>query len=1003
MANDLNAAIQRRTAQLILLEIEAAYLRNEFGVVVQDIGAVDRGYLVAQLADLFSSAKKRVRVALIGESAAVESFAAAFPRYKDFITADEEVVVQWRNQLLKTIFVVANGQLNKHGSLKEFSRLSEQHLIARMCAEARDKAEVLWLRTLWDALSSPRGPSLSLKSLATFAQTLDQFDASERSVKASASLYALGLFPDTHLAEESTESRIIKRLKQNAIVLAQVYNAAPEDLDRMANFCRSLTGPDKVKFNSIRKRIRRVNQRSTDDLAGIELADVQTLWRGKIARSDDRENGGGEPRGPGKVAVESLAAEFLLDGKTDKLKDLAEAVHQLADHAEDEQFSGDAESLVIPGNDGSTGDALPVVDVSSPIIQLAKSRSTESEWGGVIDIESDRLEALTEVSSFKAWQPFSFDVFRRLLLQFTEAELAPSTVVDLADSLAAARLDLLKHLGELATSPVTVLAGREAVLAAAERYLNGYDQLLKQVEAAYSQMYADAGDEAETLVHWLLSIELYVYRREGDVTEVLLSPLHPLNLWRSVAIVKDLQLLGGKLGRSEQKTLIAASAEDLQLLNVLVLPRIPGVAESPSLLGQAGTVHHLPLFKESPRGVLEPDGIHTVAYLSSLLAQLRPFVRSGLQVLFVNAPRPGKLLEAVLNELDFDNPSTEDSFWGVHFRFRYTLADTKGWSSELEELDDQLKDQLKAGQDRGLVSLSVRSELTGWGDLVHEMKSVPSHLTVVFDPFEVRTTLVARAGLHDMSPWMPSCEYRYNKLKKQIVIVPIAEEQVFATYFSTAKLVHRELKQSTATHQPQVAQVRSWLDQLSAASTWTVIADPHRVLIPRLTDAEVIDRRTERGRQLTTFGRDLSPFVRKLDRQLRGTHFIAENSTLEDLIRDLVAMEPNGILGLVGGDKGKHVKGALGKLIAMRWYRRMEPSGLSVSLDTQNATRWLSAGALSGERADLIGIREEGGELSIDVIEVKTHDEGVPYVVSNGVASGHAVDQILATLHALVH
>lgn len=1002
MPNDLISLIQKKTADLVLAEIEAAYLRNEFGVVAQDIGAFDRGYFVAQLPDLFTKAKKRVRVALIGATAAIESFAAAFPKFKEFVTSEEEVAVQWRNQRLKTIFVIANGQLNKQGSLKEFTDLSEQHLIARMCAQARDKAEVIWLRTLWDALSSPRGPGLSLKSIVTFSQTLDQFSTAERSVKASASLYALGLLPDVYLTEENTESRIIKRLKQNAVVLAQVCNAAPEDLDRMANFCRNLSGTSKIKFNAIRKRLSRINQRSTDDLAGIELADVQTLWRGKTATNDAGAGGGaGDTRGPGKVPVESLVAEFLLENQKEKLKDLAEAVQQLSDQAEDEQISGDSEPLVIPGGDCGSGDAVPVVDVKSQIILLAKSRSTETEWGGVIDIESDRLEALTEVSAFKAWRPFEFDAFRGLLQQFTEAELAPSTAVDLADSLAAARRELLKHLGELATSPVTVLAGRPKVLAAAERYLAGYDQLLKQIEAAYSQMYADAGDEAESLIHWLLSIELYVYRREDEVTEVLLSPIHPLNLWRSLAIVHDLQLLGGKLSKSEQKTLIAASAEDLQLLNVLVLPRIPGITESPVLLGQAGAVDHLPLFKESPRGVLEPDGLRTVAYLSSLIAQLRPFVRPGLQILFVNAPRPSKLLEEVLNELDLDNPSTDDTFWGVHFRFRYTLADTKGWSSELEELDDQVKDRLKTGQDKGLISLSVRSELTGWEELLQEIKSVPSHLTVVFDPFEVRTTLVARAGLHDMSPWMPSCEYRYNKLKKQIVIVPIAEEQVFATYFSTAKLVHRELKQSTATHQPQVAQVRTWLDQLAAASTWTVIADPHRVLIPRLTDSEVIDRRIERGRQLTTFGRDLSPFVRKLDRQLRRTHFVAEHATLEDLIRDLVAMEPNGILGLVGGEKGKHVKGALGKLIAMRWYRRMEPSGLSVSLDTQNATRWLSAGAPAGERADLIGIREDGGELKIDVIEVKAHDEGVPYSVSNGIASGHAVDQILATLHAL--
>ena len=1001
MTKELSLLVQQRTADLVLAAIEAAYLQSEYGVVAQDIGAFDRGYFVERLDPLLTAAKKRVHIALIGEHARIETFAAAHPKHRNYVTADEEVAVQWRNQRLKTIFVIANGQLSKAGSLKEFTRLTEQHLIERMCSQERDKAEVIWLRTLWDALSSSRGPSLSLCSIVTFARTLDQFSSAERSVRASTSLFALGLFPDMYLAKEGTESRILKRLKHNAAVLGQVCNATPEDLDRMASYCRNLEGVSKTKFNGIRKRLSRINQRSTEELAGLELSDVQTLWRGKVVRDDGGEGGGGgDERGPGKVAVESLVAKCLLEGIKGKLRDLAEGVQQLVDQAEDEEHSGDSEPLVMTGGDGG-GEVVAVVDVKSSIILLVKSRSTESDWGAVIDIESDRLEALTEVSAFKATNAFEFDHFRQQLQEFIAAELAPATTVDLADSLASARRDLLKHLGELATSPVTVLAGRPEVLAAAEKYLLGYDQLLKQIGAAYSQMHADAADEAETLIHWLLSIELYVYRRGGEVTEVLLSPIHPLNLWRSLFIVKDLQLLGGKLGKAEQETLIAASAEDLQLLNVLVLPRILGVNEVPVLLGQAGALDHLPLFKESPHGVLEPDGLRTVAHLSSLIAQLRPFVRPGLQILFVNAPRPGKLLEEVLAKLELDNSSTEESFWGVHFRFRYTRADTRGWTRELEDLDDLVKDHLKAGQDLGLISLSVRPEATTWNELLQEISTVPSHLTVVFDPFEVRTTLVTRAGLHDMSPWMPCCEYRYNKLKKQITIVPIAEEQVFATYFSAAKLVHSGLKQSTAIHQPKVEQVRTWLDQLAVASTWTIVADPHRVLIPRLTKSDVIDRRIERGRQLTTFSQDLTPFVRKLDRQLRSTHFVADRETLEELIRDLVAMEPNGILGLVGGDKGKHVKGALGKLIAMRWYRRMEPSGLSVSLDTQNGNRWLSAGAASGERADLIGIREEGGELKIDVIEVKAHDEGVPYTVNNGVASGHAVDQILATLHAL--
>ena len=98
-------------------------------------------------------------------------------------------------------------------------------------------------------------------------------------------------------------------------------------------------------------------------------------------------------------------------------------------------------------------------------------------------------------------------------------------------------------------------------------------------------------------------MELYVYRREAT-TEVLLSAIHPLNLWRSVAIVKDLQLLGGKLSDLERKTLIDAAAEDLQFLNVLVLPKIASIDGQTKLLGHAGLIAHLPMFKEGVSGIL---------------------------------------------------------------------------------------------------------------------------------------------------------------------------------------------------------------------------------------------------------------------------------------------------------------------------------------------------------------------------------------------------------------
>jgi len=990
--------VAQRMAELLISEIDSAANREEFGVIARDISPLDRDYFLKCLPGLFAKTGKKLRISLVHEADLVTAFQVSYPKYAELVASDEETAVQWRNQNLKTIVVVADGPLGKAASLNTFRQLDEQPLITRMCDIERDKAEVVWLRTLWDALKSKRCPTLPAHALASFAEVLAELPAAKRSVSAPTKLSALGLFPDLHLTDESTEARIIKRLRVNAEMLAMIRNATPEDWDRMSAFCRQQTGQAKTKFNAIKRRLKAIDYKSVSGLNDLDLTDIQAIWKGKISAGVSTGNNG-DRDAIARIPVESKVAELLLDGKSEDLSDIAESVAQRVHAAENDQ---DDDIITPPSSTGSKGEhAENILAIArADVIALSKSRSTTTHWGGVIEIESDRLEALTEVSAFKSWQPFVFSEFKGWLDEFVEAQLTPKICAELADRLFDARTRLLKYLGELTVSPVALLAGRPDALQAADDYLEAYDQLLKQLQASYQEMFSQAMDEAERIVHWLLSMELYVYRREAT-TEVLLSAIHPLNLWRSVAIVKDLQLLGGKLSDLERKTLIDAASEDLQFLNVLVLPKIASSDRQTKLLGHAGLIAHLPMFKEAPRGVLEPDGIKSVNTLAQLIAYLRPFIRPGLQVLLINAPRPSRFIETILDALDLDNSSTEETFWGVHFRFRYTSEDTRGWTSELEEMDDLLKDRIRKGQEKGLITLSVHADAKKWPDIIAEANDLPAHLTVVFDPFEVRTALVSRAALHDLSPWMPTCEYRYNKLKKQIMVVPVSEEYIFATYFATATLVHGELRASTATHQPQVPVIKAWLDQLAATSTWTVVADPHRVFLPRLGDSEVIDRRTEQARQITTFGSDLSPFVRRLDDQLRKTHFVAEPPTLEQLIRDLVAMEPNGILGLVGGDKTKHIKGALGKLIAMRWYRRLDPSGLAVSLDTQNARRWLSAGGHSNVQADLLGLRDEAGDLVIDVIEVKAHDEAIPYTVQDGIVKGHSVDQVLSTLHAL--
>jgi hypothetical protein len=103
------------------------------------------------------------------------------------VSSEEQSAVQWRNKKLKTIVVIANGPLSKQASLKDFRSLGEHTLIARLCDDQRDKAEVLWFRTLWVALKSTRGPSLSLQAIATFAVALQRLSRNRSDPYRSAS------------------------------------------------------------------------------------------------------------------------------------------------------------------------------------------------------------------------------------------------------------------------------------------------------------------------------------------------------------------------------------------------------------------------------------------------------------------------------------------------------------------------------------------------------------------------------------------------------------------------------------------------------------------------------------------------------------------------------------------------------------------------------------------------------------------------------------------------
>lgn len=179
----------RRITSLLVAELDQAVERKEFGVVVRDVAPLDFSALADAIAQPRLSRRERLRVTIVGEEGEVYRAIARHASLRNLLASEEETAVGWRNQHLRTIAVITNRPLAKAASLRDFRVISEHDLARRLCREEREKAEVRWLRALWDVLERAqsedleRGRSLriALGDLVRFAAVLDALPAADRS------------------------------------------------------------------------------------------------------------------------------------------------------------------------------------------------------------------------------------------------------------------------------------------------------------------------------------------------------------------------------------------------------------------------------------------------------------------------------------------------------------------------------------------------------------------------------------------------------------------------------------------------------------------------------------------------------------------------------------------------------------------------------------------------------------------------------------------------------
>lgn len=296
-------------------------------MVVHDVDPLDSGVLLDALAEHIEKGSLDLQLALVGESTEVDRALKRHKVWKNRLSADEEAAVGWRNKKKRMIAVVARRPLSKEASLRSFPRVDEHSLYVRLCEEEKKGELPTFLHLLWEALAK-LADVIPLASLVTYAEAIRELPKKDQSLKAAKLVHHLGLLPDEHLADETSERAIAKRLRANAELLGEIRLADQDEWKRVRDNIHRLPIGERSSAERLRSKLQQASSAGGAALSGIEFNDSDSLWRGK-RRAAGLAGTSSKAQADEVTRPEHCVAALLLDREHQQLRDVADEITQI--------------------------------------------------------------------------------------------------------------------------------------------------------------------------------------------------------------------------------------------------------------------------------------------------------------------------------------------------------------------------------------------------------------------------------------------------------------------------------------------------------------------------------------------------------------------------------------------------------------------------------------------------------------------------------------------------
>ena len=638
-------------------------------------------------------------------------------------------------------------------------------------------------------------------------------------------------------------------------------------------------------------------------------------------------------------------------------------------------------------------------EVQNDVLALVGRMVDEVKYGGLARASGEDIATMVRnfQQSAEVIEPWDSAKLVYLINAFADTDPQFEPIREAFEQYDAARRALLPMVRQLCVEPLFA-AVNPASAALVSGVVETYQHLVTTIRGHHTALHESFAEDARTLLELVLLIDT-VFLDNGSSLFALLTPLHPLLLWHYAEYSRVLTDQRDALEpRDRELVLSELNRNGVPLfLPSLGVPRL--VSENAALsLPYAGKFGGLPQFNREANAGSRSDGLGPIRKLLEAFVDMHPASAEGLRLAVLDPPDAAQFLLACCDLAD----RMDAKLRGAHIT---VLRSRAGVRAELHlSADEERRVQQRFGDhaDRRFTFETIR---VAEDDLAPPDGLMP-HIYIAVDRTQ-RSHASAGAQPQKIQPLANRRRLAYRLSSDTLDLEP-EPGGILADYCKLAELaVGSNILSYPLTH--QAAELRARLQRGAQQVPWYVVADGHVDRDLDIGGLRVLTAR-ERTRDIVAFTRSNDAFRRSLRDVVRQFNTSVSDAALDSILTSLSELLDSGLLALRPGKSGgivvPHVKGILGLMVAVKHLRDSAPPGherIVLSLDSEEAQRWLHLHDNNdNSRSDLLVIDSADGQFTVTIVEVKARQNvAAEYSVTDGIVTGHAIDQMLSTHRVL--